>query len=145
MENKLKIALTFSGGGYRAATFHLGALSYLHTVKIGESTLKVETVTISGNTTYTVRAGASGEASTGLTFKPSMGYSTEDGMYLGFEVSFGGITLKVSGEAKFEKIGTDKKKRSFGPEISGEPLSPLIKPYPIWKGEVYPFRETNKE
>ena len=28
MENKLKIALTFSGRGYRAATFHLGALSY---------------------------------------------------------------------------------------------------------------------
>lgn len=28
MENKLKIALTFSGGGYRAATFHLGTLSY---------------------------------------------------------------------------------------------------------------------
>lgn len=34
--NKLQIALTFSGGGYRAAAFHLGALSYLHAVKIGE-------------------------------------------------------------------------------------------------------------
>lgn len=53
MENKLKIALTFSGGGYRAATFHLGALSYLHTVKIGESTLLEQVVamsTISGGT-----------------------------------------------------------------------------------------------
>lgn len=53
MENKLKIALTFSGGGYRAATFHLGALSYLHRVKIGESTLLEHVVamsTISGGT-----------------------------------------------------------------------------------------------
>ena len=53
MENKLKIALTFSGGGYRAATFHLGALSYLHTVNIGESTLLEQVVamsTISGGT-----------------------------------------------------------------------------------------------
>ena len=53
MENKLKIALTFSGGGYRAATFHLGALSYLHTLKVGESTLLEHVVamsTISGGT-----------------------------------------------------------------------------------------------
>ncbi len=53
MENKLKIALTFSGGGYRAATFHLGTLSYLHTVKIGESTFLEQVVamsTISGGT-----------------------------------------------------------------------------------------------
>ena len=53
MENKLKIALTFSGGGYRAATFHLGALSYLHTIKVGESTLLEHVValsTISGGT-----------------------------------------------------------------------------------------------
>ena len=33
-DNKLKIALTFSGGGYRAAAFHLGALSYLHAVRM---------------------------------------------------------------------------------------------------------------
>lgn len=53
MENKLKIALTFSGGGYRAATFHLGALSYLHTIKVGESNLLERVValsTISGGT-----------------------------------------------------------------------------------------------
>ena len=30
----LKIGLTFSGGGYRAASFHLGVLSYLDTVKV---------------------------------------------------------------------------------------------------------------
>lgn len=39
MEDKLKLALTFSGGGYRAGTFHLGTLSYLHAVKVGDSTL----------------------------------------------------------------------------------------------------------
>lgn len=53
-EDKLNIALTFSGGGYRAATFHLGVLSYLHSVKIGgDSTLLEHVValsTISGGT-----------------------------------------------------------------------------------------------
>lgn len=53
MGDKLKLALTFSGGGYRAATFHLGTLSYLHTVKVGDSTLLKHVValsTISGGT-----------------------------------------------------------------------------------------------
>jgi len=53
MEDKLKLALTFSGGGYRAATFHLGTLSYLHTLKAGPSTLLQHVValsTISGGT-----------------------------------------------------------------------------------------------
>jgi predicted acylesterase/phospholipase RssA len=35
----MKIALTFSGGGYRAAAFGLGALSYLHKINIGSKTL----------------------------------------------------------------------------------------------------------
>ena len=34
-----KIALTFSGGGYRAATFHLGVLSYLHSFKLENGSL----------------------------------------------------------------------------------------------------------
>ncbi|MDH6306595.1 putative acylesterase/phospholipase RssA [Parabacteroides sp. PF5-5] len=50
----LKIALTFSGGGYRAATFHLGVLSYLDSVQTGDgSTLLKQVValsTISGGT-----------------------------------------------------------------------------------------------
>lgn len=37
--SNLKIALTFSGGGYRAATFHLGVLSYLHSFKLDEGSL----------------------------------------------------------------------------------------------------------
>ena len=53
-DDKLKIALTFSGGGYRAAAFHLGTLSYLHTVKMeGEDTLLGHVAvlsTISGGT-----------------------------------------------------------------------------------------------
>ena len=53
MEDHLKLALTFSGGGYRAATFHLGTLSYLHTVKTYDSNLLQHVValsTISGGT-----------------------------------------------------------------------------------------------
>lgn len=53
MMDDLKIGLTFSGGGYRAATFHLGVLSYLDSVKVEEHTL-LEGVTalstISGGT-----------------------------------------------------------------------------------------------
>lgn len=45
-DNKLKIALTFSGGGYRAAAFHLGALSYLHAVKMGEKDTLLNHVTV---------------------------------------------------------------------------------------------------
>lgn len=53
MKDNLRIALTFSGGGYRAATFHLGVLSYLHSVKMGGATLLDHVVvlsTISGGT-----------------------------------------------------------------------------------------------
>lgn len=52
MNDTLKIGLTFSGGGYRAATFHLGALSYLHSVKVGNNSTLLQHVaalsTISG-------------------------------------------------------------------------------------------------
>lgn len=34
--NRLNIALTLSGGGYRAASFHLGVISYLHHVNTDE-------------------------------------------------------------------------------------------------------------
>ena len=34
MENNLNIGLTFSGGGYRAATFDLGALSFLNSLRL---------------------------------------------------------------------------------------------------------------
>lgn len=37
--DRLKIGLTFSGGGYRAATFHLGVLIYLDSLPAGEHTL----------------------------------------------------------------------------------------------------------
>lgn len=50
----LNIALTFSGGGYRAAAFHLGVLSYLDSVKAGEDSSLLKHVaalsTISGGT-----------------------------------------------------------------------------------------------
>lgn len=120
-------------------------LNIVFVVELGLSAeVKVETVTITGKNTTAVRAGASGEASTGLTFKPKIGYSTEEGMYLEFEVSFDGIILKVNGEAKFEKTKDDIETLSIGPELSDD-FPPLIKPCPIWEGKVYPFRETNKK
>ncbi|WP_163222636.1 patatin-like phospholipase family protein [Bacteroides sp. 214] len=51
--SNLKIALTFSGGGYRAATFHLGVLSYLYSFKLDEGSLldRIHAMsTISGGT-----------------------------------------------------------------------------------------------
>ena len=49
----MSIALAFSGGGYRAASFSLGVLTYLDNVKIGnESMLQSVSVlsTVSGGT-----------------------------------------------------------------------------------------------
>jgi predicted acylesterase/phospholipase RssA len=48
----IEIALSLSGGGYRAAMFHLGVLTYLHQLKITENQIFLENVrtisTISG-------------------------------------------------------------------------------------------------
>ena len=53
MEN-LKIGISFSGGGYRAATFHLGTLSFLNTIHTGEGKTLLDCVsvmsTVSGGT-----------------------------------------------------------------------------------------------
>lgn len=42
-----KIALSCSGGGYRAASFHLGTMSYLNHVQLGESSLLEQVKVIS--------------------------------------------------------------------------------------------------
>ena len=51
---KLNIGMSFSGGGYRAATFHLGTLSFLNTIYVddGKSLLDCVSVmsTVSGGT-----------------------------------------------------------------------------------------------
>lgn len=112
-------------------------------VELGLSAeVKVETVTISGKESRTVKAGADGSASTGLTFKPSMGYSTEEGMFLEFDVGFDGITLTVNGEVKYEEARKGREKESYGPEIKTGPML-LIDKTPILKGKVYPFHKTN--
>lgn len=52
-KTELNIALTFSGGGYRASSFSLGVLTYLDSVKIGDKSLLEHVVvlsTISGGT-----------------------------------------------------------------------------------------------
>ena len=108
-------------------------------VELGLSAeVKVETVTISGKESRTVKAGADGSASTGLTFKPSMGYNTEEGMFLGFDVDFDGITLTINGEAIYEEQRNGMKKKSRDFKIGKEPMS-LIGKTPIFKGKVYPF------
>lgn len=108
-------------------------------VELGLSAeVKVETVTISGKESRTVKAGADGSASTGLTFKPSMGYNTEEGMFLGFEVDFDGITLTINGEAIYEQERNGMKKKSRGFKIGKDPM-PLIGKKSLFKGKVYPF------
>lgn len=85
-----------------------------------------------------MKVGAGGSANTGLTFKPSMGYNTEEGMFLGFDVDFDGITLTINGEAIYEEQRNGMKKKSRDFKIGKEPMS-LIGKTPIFKGKVYPF------
>ena len=108
-------------------------------VELGLSAeVKVETVTISGKESCTVKVGADGRASTGLTFKPSIGYNTEEGMFLGFEVDFDGITLTINGEATCEERKAGMKKKSDSFKIGKDPM-PLIGKKSLFKGKVYPF------
>ena len=46
MEKELNIGLSFSGGGYRAATFDLGALSFLNSIKLEDGRTLLECVTV---------------------------------------------------------------------------------------------------
>lgn len=108
-------------------------------VELGLSAeVKVETVTISGEESRTVKVGANGSASTGLTFKPSMGYNTEEGMFLGFDVDFDGITITINGEAIYEQERDDIEKESHDFKIGKDPM-PLIGEKSLFKGKVYPF------
>lgn len=54
MENELNIGLTFSGGGYRAATFDLGTLSFLNSIRLDDGRTLLDCVTaltsVSGGT-----------------------------------------------------------------------------------------------
>lgn len=54
MENELNIGLTFSGGGYRAATFDLGSLSFLNSIRLEDGRTLLSCVTalssVSGGT-----------------------------------------------------------------------------------------------
>ena len=67
-----------------------------------------------------------------------MGYNTEEGMFLGFDVDFDGITLTINGEAIYEEKRADREKKPYGPEIKTGPM-PLIGKKSIFKGKVYPF------
>ena len=42
----LQIALTLSGGGYRASVFHIGVLSYLYHLKLDDGTRMLDHVTV---------------------------------------------------------------------------------------------------
>ena len=54
MENELNIGMAFSGGGYRAATFDLGTLSFLNSIRLGDGRTLLSCVTaltsVSGGT-----------------------------------------------------------------------------------------------
>lgn len=54
MENELNIGMTFSGGGYRAATFDLGSLSFLNSIRLEDGRTLLGCVTalssVSGGT-----------------------------------------------------------------------------------------------
>ncbi|MBQ9576010.1 MAG: patatin-like phospholipase family protein, partial [Muribaculaceae bacterium] len=54
MDNELNIGMTFSGGGYRAATFDLGALSFLNSIRLDDGRTLLDCVTaltsVSGGT-----------------------------------------------------------------------------------------------
>ncbi len=45
MDNDLNIGLAFSGGGYRAATFDLGALSMLNAIRLEDGRTLLDCVT----------------------------------------------------------------------------------------------------
>ena len=46
MENRLNIGLSFSGGGYRAATFDLGALSFLNSIRLEDGSTLLDCVSV---------------------------------------------------------------------------------------------------
>lgn len=43
---KIEIALTLSGGGYRASVFHIGVLSYLYHLKMDDGSRMLDHVTV---------------------------------------------------------------------------------------------------
>ena len=59
MENELNIGMTFSGGGYRAATFDLGSLSFLNSIRLEDGRTLLGCVTalssVSGGTIPAVK------------------------------------------------------------------------------------------
>lgn len=133
----------FSSGEKRVSLESPMTITFV--VELGLSAeVKVETVTISGKGTQSVKAGFGGEASTGLTFKPAMGYSNKEGFYLDLDVRFNGITITISGEAKYEEKKKDKEGKqetsSKGFELDTQPLA-LIEPSTIWQGRIYPFAD----
>ena len=46
MENELNIGLSFSGGGYRAATYDLGALSFLNSIRLDDGNTLLDCVSV---------------------------------------------------------------------------------------------------
>lgn len=46
MENKLNIGMAFSGGGYRAATFDLGTLSFLNSIRLDDGRTLLDCVSV---------------------------------------------------------------------------------------------------
>lgn len=87
----LKIGLTFSGGGYRAAAFHLGVLTYLDSLPVGDHSLLNHVTalsTISGGTITGLRymLGLARGESVGKVYRDLYDFITStDLVALGFE------------------------------------------------------------
>ena len=99
-----KIALSLSGGGFRAATYHLGVLSYLNHLKTKDGTTLLDQIsavsTISGGTL------------TGLWFilRKSQGWSNEKMLQELYRLL---ITTDISGRACLEFLSSKNKNHSL--------------------------------
>ena len=71
----IEIALTLSGGGYRASIFHIGVLSYLYHLKLSDGSRLLDHITVMST--------VSGGTITGMLYLLSLMGENELPQYLG--------------------------------------------------------------
>lgn len=71
----IEIALTLSGGGYRASIFHIGVLSYLYHLKLSDDSRLLDHITVMST--------VSGGTITGMLYLLSLMRENELPQYLG--------------------------------------------------------------
>jgi predicted acylesterase/phospholipase RssA len=85
------IAIAFSGGGFRAAAYSLGALTYLNSLKIEGKSLLERISFVSSASGGTITA---------------MSYTAQRQKSIGFEAFFNDLLLHLSGESLLEEVLT---------------------------------------